>query len=144
MIGGGIAGMNAALSLAKQGTKVTIIEQSPSIGGHMAKIGKVFSPVKIAEECGMCLLNPILNEVVWNENIEIITNAKVVEAERRAGTYNLIVEKSPRYVDTENVLHAETVRKFVKWKFPMIGMTDYLIEKLFIVLLDSPILKHML
>ncbi len=51
----------------------------------------------------MCLLNPILNEVVWNENIEIITNAKVVEAERRAGTYNLIVEKSPRYVDTENV-----------------------------------------
>ena len=104
VIGGGIAGMNAALSLAKQGTKVTIIEQSPSIGGHMAKIGKVFSPVKIAEECGMCLLNPILNEVVWNENIEIITNAKVVEAERRAGTYNLIVEKSPRYVDTEKCI----------------------------------------
>ena len=48
VVGGGIAGMNAALSLAKQGTKVTLIEQSPSIGGHMAKIGKVFSPVKIA------------------------------------------------------------------------------------------------
>lgn len=104
VIGGGIAGMNAALSLAKQGTKVTIIESSPSIGGHMAKIGKVFSPVKIAEECGMCLLNPILNEVVWNENIEIITNAKVIESERRAGTYNLIVEKSPRYVDTEKCI----------------------------------------
>ena len=49
VIGGGIAGMNAALSLAKQGIKVTLIEQSPSIGGHMAKIGKVFSPVKSAE-----------------------------------------------------------------------------------------------
>ena len=104
VIGGGIAGMNAALSLAKQGTKVTLIEQSPSIGGHMAKIGKVFSPVKIAEECGMCLLNPILNEVVWNENIEVMTCSKVVEAERRAGTYNLIVEQSPRYVDEEKCI----------------------------------------
>ena len=104
VIGGGIAGMNAALSLAKQGTKVTLIEQSPSIGGHMAKIGKVFSPVKIAEECGMCLLNPILNELVWNENIEVLTNTKVIEAERRAGTYNLILEKSPRYVDTERCI----------------------------------------
>ena len=104
VIGGGIAGMNAALSLAKQGTKVTLIEQSPSIGGHMAKIGKVFSPVKIAEECGMCLLNPILNELVWNENIEVLTNTRVIEAERRAGTYNLILEKSPRYVDTERCI----------------------------------------
>ena len=69
----------------------------------MAKIGKVFSPVKIAEECGMCLLNPILNELVWNENIEVLTNTKVIEAERRAGTYNLILEKSPRYVDTEKM-----------------------------------------
>ncbi|WP_407423793.1 FAD-dependent oxidoreductase, partial [Methanobrevibacter sp.] len=77
VIGGGIAGMNAALSLARQGTKVTIIEQSPTLGGHMAKIGKVFSPVKIAEECGMCLLNPILNDLVWNENITVWTNSKV-------------------------------------------------------------------
>ena len=104
VIGGGLAGMNAALSLAKQGTKVTLIEQSPSIGGHMAKIGKVFSPVKIAEECGMCLLNPILNDLVWNENIEVLTNTKVIEAKRRAGTYNLILEKSPRYVDTEKCI----------------------------------------
>ena len=104
IIGGGIAGMNAALSLAKQGIKVTIIEQSPSIGGHMAKIGKVFSPVKIAEECGMCLLNPILNEIVWHDNIEIMTNARVIEAERRAGTYNLIIEQCPRYVDTEKCI----------------------------------------
>ena len=104
VVGGGIAGMNAALSLAKQGTKVTLIEQSPSIGGHMAKIGKVFSPVKIAEECGMCLLNPILNEVVWNENIDIMTNTHVVDAERRAGTYNLILEQSPTYVNPEKCI----------------------------------------
>ncbi|MBQ9026369.1 MAG: CoB--CoM heterodisulfide reductase iron-sulfur subunit A family protein, partial [Methanobrevibacter sp.] len=104
VIGGGIAGMNAALSLARQGKKVTIIEQSPSLGGHMAKIGKVFSPVKIAEECGMCLLNPILNDLVWNDNITVLTNAKVVDASRRAGTYNLIVEQSPRFVDPDKCI----------------------------------------
>ena len=104
VIGGGIAGMNAALSLAKQGKKVTIIEQSPSLGGYMAKIGKVFSPVKIAEECGMCLLNPILNDLVWNENITVLTNSKVIDAERHAGTYNLIVEQSPRFVDVDKCI----------------------------------------
>uniref|UniRef100_UPI00386DFC72 hydrogenase iron-sulfur subunit n=1 Tax=Methanobrevibacter sp. TaxID=66852 RepID=UPI00386DFC72 len=50
------------------------------------------------------LLNPILNELVWNENIEVMTNAKVIEAERRAGTYNLIVEQSPRYVDPDRCI----------------------------------------
>ena len=49
-------------------------------------------------------MNPILNELVWNDNIEVMTNTKVIEAERRAGTYNLILEKSPRYVDTEKCL----------------------------------------
>ena len=46
----------------------------------MAKIVNVFSSIKIAEECGMCLLNPILNELVWNENICVLTNTKVIEA----------------------------------------------------------------
>lgn len=104
VIGGGIAGMNAALSLAKQGIHVYLIEETPSIGGHMAKIGKVFSPVKIAEECGLCLLNPILNEVVWNSNIEIMTSSKLVKAERRSGSFNLLVEKKPRYVDTDKCI----------------------------------------
>lgn len=104
VIGGGISGMSAALSLAKQGIKVTLIEETHSIGGNMAKIGKVFSPVKIAEECGLCLLNPILNEVVWNENITVLTNSKVVSSKRRAGTFNLIVEKEPRYVDVDKCI----------------------------------------
>ncbi|MGN1185786.1 MAG: FAD-dependent oxidoreductase, partial [Methanobrevibacter wolinii] len=104
VIGGGISGMSAALSLAKQGIHVYLIEETPSIGGHMAKIGKVFSPVKIAEECGLCLLNPVLNEVVWNNNIEILTSSKLIKAERRAGSFNLLVEKKPRYVDTDKCI----------------------------------------
>lgn len=104
VVGGGIAGMSAALSLGKQGIKTYLIEQSPSIGGHMAKIGKVFSPVKIAEECGLCLLNPVLNDVVWNDNIEIMTNSKVIKATRRGGSFNLLIENKPRYVDGDKCI----------------------------------------
>ncbi|MDR0900087.1 MAG: hydrogenase iron-sulfur subunit [Methanobrevibacter sp.] len=99
VIGGGISGISAALSIAKGGMKTYIIEEEPTIGGNMVKIGKVFSPVKIAEECSLCLLNPLINETVWNENIEILTNTKVISGTRRSGTFNLLLEKKPRYVD---------------------------------------------
>ncbi|WP_409199512.1 ferredoxin:CoB-CoM heterodisulfide reductase subunit HdrA [Methanobrevibacter sp. DSM 116169] len=104
IIGGGIAGMNAGLSLAKQGIDVDLIEQTPTIGGNMAKIGKVFSPVKIAEECGLCLLNPILNEFVWHKNITAHTNSNVVSCEKRGGNFTLLIEKNPRYVDTDKCI----------------------------------------
>ncbi|MDR2967579.1 MAG: FAD-dependent oxidoreductase [Methanobacteriaceae archaeon] len=104
VIGGGISGISAALSLAKQGIKTYLIEKKPSIGGKMIKIGKVFSPVKLAEECGMCLINPIMNEVIWHENIEIITNAKVLSVEKRAGNFNILLKRKPRYVDEEKCI----------------------------------------
>ncbi len=59
MIGGGISGISASLSLARQGIKTCLIEEQPTIGGAMVKVGKLFSPEKLAEECAMCLLNPL-------------------------------------------------------------------------------------
>lgn len=104
VIGGGISGISAALSLAKQGVKTYLIEKKPSIGGNMVKIGKVFSPVKLAEECGMCLLNPIMNELIWHENVEIMTNTNVLSTERRAGNFNILLESQARYVDGEKCI----------------------------------------
>lgn len=104
VIGGGISGISAAISLGKQGIKTYLIEKKPSIGGKMVKIGKVFSPVKLAEECGMCLLNPIINEVIWHENIEIMTNTNVLSTERRSGNFNILLESKPRYVDSEKCI----------------------------------------
>jgi len=104
VIGGGISGISAALSLAKQGIKTYLIEKEPSIGGKMIKIGKVFSPVKLAEECGMCLINPIMNELIWHDNIEVITNAEVLNVEKRAGNFNILLKRNPRYVDEDKCI----------------------------------------
>nr|WP_319372635.1 ferredoxin:CoB-CoM heterodisulfide reductase subunit HdrA [uncultured Methanobacterium sp.] len=104
VIGGGISGITTALSLARQGIKTRIIEERSTIGGSMVKIGKVFSPEKLAEECAMCLLNPLVNEAVENKNIKILTKTKLLRAERKAGNFNLIVEKKPGFVKAERCI----------------------------------------
>lgn len=104
VIGGGIAGMTAALALAKQGIKVTIIEKSPTIGGNMVKIGKVFSPDKLTEECALCSLAPLMGEAARNKNIEIMTLSQVRELRGHAGDFRLTVERGPAYIDTERCI----------------------------------------
>lgn len=99
IFGGGISGITAALSLANQGIKVTLIEKEPSIGGFMVKIGKVFSPEKLAEECSLCILNPIMNEIVNNKYITILTDTELKRAGRRSSYFNLILQKDTNYVD---------------------------------------------
>lgn len=98
IIGGGISGITAALSLAKQGLKVHIIEKQPTVGGNMIKIGKLFSPEKLAEECALCLFNPLINEALEHKNINIITAAELKSSQRKAGNFNLLVEKKPSYI----------------------------------------------
>ncbi|MBI5680205.1 MAG: hydrogenase iron-sulfur subunit [Methanobacterium sp.] len=104
VIGGGISGITVALSLAKQGIKVDIIEEKPTVGGNMIKIGKVFSPEKLAEECALCLFNPLINEAVQHKNINIITNAELKSSKRRSGNFNLLVERKPRYVKEDRCI----------------------------------------
>jgi heterodisulfide reductase subunit A len=108
IIGGGISGITTAISLARQGIKTYLIEEKSTIGGSMVKIGKVFSPEKLAEECSMCLLNPLVNEAVQNKNMIIMTKTKLVRAERQAGNFNLIVEKKPGFVMEERCIACGT------------------------------------
>lgn len=104
VIGGGISGITAALSIAKQGIKVHIIEEKPTVGGNMIKIGKVFSPEKLAEECALCLFNPIINEAVQHKNINIITNAELKSSQRKAGNFSLLVERKPSFVKEDKCI----------------------------------------
>lgn len=101
VIGAGISGITTAISLAKQGMKVTLIEKKPAVGGAMVQVGKVFSPEKLTEDCAACLLNPVIDEMVHNKNIRLLTNTKLERSERRAGNFDVILRKKPIYVDPE-------------------------------------------
>ena len=95
VIGGGIAGINAALDLANLGFEVYLVEREPSIGGHMAQLDKTFPTL----DCAACILTPKMVDVARHPNIKLITYAEVVGLEGYIGNYRVRVLKKPRYVD---------------------------------------------
>jgi NADH:ubiquinone oxidoreductase subunit E len=98
VIGGGIAGVQAALDLAEQGIKVYIIEKSPSLGGRMAQLDKTFP----TNDCSMCILSPKLVEAGRHPNIELLTLSEVEEVAGEEGGFEVKVIKRARYVDEES------------------------------------------
>ena len=97
VVGGGIAGVQAALDLANSGIKVYLVEKSPAIGGKMAQLDKTFP----TNDCAMCILSPKLVEAGRHLNIEIITNAELIGLEGEAGNFLATVRRNPRYVDLD-------------------------------------------
>lgn len=95
VIGGGVAGIEAALTLADSGIKVYLIEKNPTIGGHMATLNEVFP----TNDCSICILAPKMSDVWNHENIEVITNAEIDEINGSVGNFRIKVIKHPRYVD---------------------------------------------
>ncbi len=97
IIGGGIAGITAALELGYLGFKVHLVERKPSIGGNMAKLTKVFPTL----DCAQCILTPRMAEVGRNPNVNLLTYAEVQEVSGRPGNYAVKVFMKPRGVDVE-------------------------------------------
>jgi heterodisulfide reductase subunit A len=97
VIGGGIAGMQAALDLADSGFKVYLLEEGPSIGGRMAQLDKTFP----TNDCSMCTLSPRLIEVDKHLNIELITNSELVRLDGEPGRFKATIIQYPRYIDPE-------------------------------------------
>ncbi len=98
VIGGGIAGINAALDLANMGFKVYLVEKDESIGGHMAQLDKTFPTL----DCSICIEGPKMVEVSRNPNIEIISFANILKVDGFIGNFKVRIRKNPRYVIAEN------------------------------------------
>jgi heterodisulfide reductase subunit A len=94
VVGGGIAGLQAALELADQGYKVLIAEKEPSIGGKMIGLSKVFPTL----DCSSCICTPRMAAAAHHENITIITNAEVTGTRRTGPSFEVSIVKKPRYV----------------------------------------------
>lgn len=95
IIGGGIAGMQAALDIADGGKKVYLVEREPTIGGNMVKFDKTFPTL----DCAACISTPKLVSVGQHENIELMTYSELMEVEGFVGNFKAKIRKKPRYVD---------------------------------------------
>jgi heterodisulfide reductase subunit A len=97
IIGGGIAGMNAALDLAEIGFKVYLVEKSESLGGNMTKLDKTFPTM----DCSICIEGPKMVDVFRHPNIEVFSLAEVISLGGFVGNFTVKVLKHPRYVIAE-------------------------------------------
>jgi heterodisulfide reductase subunit A len=96
VIGGGIAGIQAALDLANRGVKVYLVEKSPSIGGRMAQLDKTFPTM----DCSICILAPKMIECLRHPNIELLAYSEVREVMGSAGNFVVKVVRKPRFIDS--------------------------------------------
>jgi heterodisulfide reductase subunit A len=94
VVGGGIAGIHAALVMADAGKHVYLVERESTIGGHMAKFDKTFPTL----DCAACILTPKMSQVRSHPNITLWTYSDVVGVEGFTGDFTVRVRHRPRYV----------------------------------------------
>jgi len=98
VIGGGIAGVEAALTIADAGYNVLLVEKEPSIGGKMALLSKVFPTL----DCSSCIATPKMAAVAHHPNIDMLTYSEVEEIVKISeGNFEVKILKKPRYVDLD-------------------------------------------
>jgi len=95
VIGGGVAGIAAALDLADSGLHVFLVERRPTIGGYMALLTDVFP----TNDCSICVLGPKMSEVYNHPDITLITYAEVLGVEGSVGNFTVSGVRRARYVD---------------------------------------------
>jgi len=114
IIGGGIAGISAALDLAEMGFKVYMLENSESIGGHMAQLDKTFPTL----DCSICIEGPKMVDVGRHPNIEIISYADLLSVSGYVGNFKVKIRKNPRYVIEENCTGCGECRDVCPIEYP--------------------------
>jgi heterodisulfide reductase subunit A len=97
VVGGGIAGIQAALEIADAGFHVYLVEREPSIGGHMAQFDKTFPTL----DCSACILTPKMVQAGSHPNITLMSWAEVEHVDGYVGNFSVTIKQKPRYVNTD-------------------------------------------
>ena len=95
VIGGGIAGIQAALDIADSGFKTYLVEKDASIGGHMMQLDKTFPTL----DCSACILTPKMADIKNHPNIELLAYSEVTDVKGFVGNFKVTVKRKPRYID---------------------------------------------
>ncbi|MGA9399173.1 MAG: CoB--CoM heterodisulfide reductase iron-sulfur subunit A family protein [Anaerolineaceae bacterium] len=97
VVGGGIAGIQAALEIADGGSHVYLVEREPSIGGHMAQFDKTFPTL----DCSACILTPKMVQAGTHPNITLLTWSEVTKVDGYVGNFDVTIKKKARFINTE-------------------------------------------
>jgi heterodisulfide reductase subunit A len=112
VLGGGIAGIQAALKIADAGHKVYLVEREPSIGGRMIQLDKTFPTL----DCSSCILTPKMADTGSHPNIELMTYSEVVDVQGYIGNFKVTIKKKPRYVDMDKCNSCGVCMEKCPWK----------------------------
>jgi heterodisulfide reductase subunit A len=97
VIGGGIAGIQAALDMANSGYEVVLVERSPSIGGHMIQLSETFPTL----DCSQCILTPKMVEASKHPKIKLMTYSEVKDISGYVGNFKVTIHKKSTFVDPD-------------------------------------------
>lgn len=95
VVGGGVAGIQAALDIANAGHEVVLVEKGATIGGRMAQLDKTFPTL----DCSACILTPKMVDVAQHPNIKLMTLAQVQEVKGFMGNFDVKIKQKARYID---------------------------------------------
>lgn len=114
IIGGGIAGIQAALDIANSDRAVIMVERQPSIGGHMAQLSETFPTL----DCSQCILTPRTVEVGHHEKIRLLTYSTVEHVSGQAGRFTARIRRKARYVDWNLCTGCGVCQEKCPWRVP--------------------------
>jgi len=112
VVGGGIAGIQAALKIADSEHQVYLVERTPSIGGHMAQLDKTFPTL----DCSACILTPKMTQVGSHPFIKMLTYSEIEEVSGYIGNFKVRIRKKARYVNEELCTGCGVCQTKCPWK----------------------------
>ncbi len=119
VIGGGIAGMHAALELAGRGIPVHLVEREPTLGGIMLLLNRTFP----TDDCSICSIAPVLSDVAREREIHIHALTRVEDLSGRPGSWELTLATTPRHVSEERCTACgECTRSDFSHKAPLLDV----------------------
>jgi len=112
VVGGGIAGMQAALEIADADHRVYLVERSPTVGGRMLQLDKTFPTL----DCASCIGTPKMSQVGSNKNIELMTYSEVDDISGSAGDFRVKIRKKARFIDETKCTGCGVCQEKCPWR----------------------------
>ncbi|HEY74160.1 MAG TPA: CoB--CoM heterodisulfide reductase iron-sulfur subunit A family protein [Thermoflexia bacterium] len=121
VVGGGIAGMTAALDVADAGFPVYLVEQSGRLGGRMADLNRTFPTLESVAK----LMGPLIERVQTHSNITVLLNSQVTGVEGFVGNFEVTVSGEIPNLQVGAIIIATGYDVFDPHRKPELGYGQY-------------------